>query len=180
MQEELEFFFADPCGSNYLRVRRRILRYGRRAFLGQLARLSGLSAHGQHKRVRTEIDRMMPRWALSPRVYQLGAHAAWLLGDTDAARLDRFLWETCLAGILDTGLGTASEPYWITYPSDIADVVARLGLSCQSSALQRGSRGLCDVIETASGRVLWFALGLREDVALARGAVTERRDLVPR
>jgi hypothetical protein len=159
MQEQLERFFAQPSAENYLRARQCLLARRRRPQPAALMKLQTLFEAGRFADVRQQMDTLLPAWGLAPRLYWLGAAAAWQLGDPQAAELDRFLYHTCLEGILATGDGRRSAPYHITYASDQGPVLKHLGWTAAGVRLVRGPEGLCDVVNIGPRRRLWFALG---------------------
>jgi hypothetical protein len=134
----------------------------------------------RYAEVRGRLEKILPAWVLSPRAYWLGASAARYLGDTQAAELDRFLYQTCLQGILNTGQGTRRQPYWITYASDEPCVLAALGSEARTTRLIRMDSGLCDVVRTGTRRQLWFVLGegVRDEGASATTRTRVRKPVV--
>jgi hypothetical protein len=182
MQQQLEQFLSRPSAEGYLRVRARLLARRRRPPATALWELTELFSDGRFAEVRSEMEKLFPLWALSPRLYWIGSAAALELGDISAAELDRFLYQSCLEGILATGQGRRSDPYVITYASDLAVVLDHLGVTAQKQRLIRGPQGLCDVAEIGSRRRLWFHLGegIRDDgqARVARSAeLPSRRTL---
>lgn len=160
MQDDLQKFFAHPGPRNYLRVRERFLSRRRRgAQPAQLAKLIELFAAGRFARVRARIEAMLPAWGLAPAVYWIGSCSALELGDEPAADLDRFLYHSCIRGIMSTGDGSENKPFRITYACDVDEVLHVLGLARERMLVCRGKQGLCDVAECASGEQLWFQLG---------------------
>ncbi|MBM3998314.1 MAG: hypothetical protein FJ297_02025 [Planctomycetes bacterium] len=156
MRDELESFFADPSAENYLRVRRRVLGYRRAPVPEQIALVEIDFRSGAYDRVRSELPRLLPHWKLSPRFYRLAGLTALESGDDEGARVDRFLHETCLLGILATGEGDADAPYRITYASDVDEVLEHLGAPVRGKSLVRGPDGLCNVVHSDT-RDFWFA-----------------------
>ena len=164
MQNELERFVGRPTGRNYLRVRARILEAAEpRPEPQDLIALESHFVEGRYVAVREAMDQMLPAWSLSPRFYWMGAAASLELGDQEEAEVDRFLYQTCLQGLLATGDGSIELPYLLTYASDEEEVLYRLRLQRERSALVRSPQGLCDVVTCEGGRELCFLLtGLPE------------------
>jgi len=159
MQNELERFLAHPTARHYLRVRKLILQDAQlRPRTADLVRLHQLFEAGQFQQVLDAAERMLPAWALSPRLYWLTAFAAQELGHTDDAELDRFLYQSCLAGITATGDGSRQAPYVITYLSDEAEWLQWSGRRAQQRGLVRIARGYCDCVQCQDGSEVFFLL----------------------
>ncbi len=156
MQNVWHTFFNEPNGRNYLRVRQRILKYRRKPQIEELSHIQALFEQGEYQLVRLEAARLLPRWGLSPRLYRLTGLAAWELKDLEAAELDKFLFDACLQGILATGEGTVSLPYWVIYPSDPDELLDRLGLKIKRRFLMRATCGPAERVDSEDGRSWWF------------------------
>jgi hypothetical protein len=180
MQNELERFIGRPTGRNYLRVRDCILGdTGRHPDPEDLAELEVHWVEGRYQALCERMEDLLPEWGLSPRFYWLGAVAARELGELEAAETDRFLYQTCLRGLLDTGDGSLESPFLLTYASDEEELLHRLQLDRTSSALVRSPHGLCHVVSGQDGRELCFlleCLSARElEMAQARCDLSRRK-----
>ncbi|GIW93299.1 MAG: hypothetical protein KatS3mg110_1340 [Pirellulaceae bacterium] len=156
MQSIWHTFFSEPTGRNYLRVRQRVLKYRRQPKVDELLKVELLFEQEQYEEVRAEAAKLLPRWGLSPRLYRLSGLAAWQLQDRQAAELDKFLYDACLAGIQGTGDGSPSRPYWVIYPSDPDELLEQMGMEVAGRSLVRGPWGPAELVESRDGRVWWF------------------------
>lgn len=169
MQDELQAFLEAPTARSYRRVREALLDELTDKALAcdslppdlsavVLAELADLLATGEYAVLARRTEELQPAWALSPRVHFYAAVAADERDDAEGAELERFLFQSCLEGILATGDGTANAPYLITYLSDEYDVLAALGLDPQSQRLTEQRGILFDVIRCVDGEEVWFEL----------------------
>jgi len=164
MQDELQAFLETPTARTYRQVREVLLEEVAATCSAEtlsasvLVELAELAAADQFYAVLERIDELQPAWALSPRVHYLAAVAADEVGDAEGAELERFIFQSCLDGILATGDGTAQSPYLITYSSDVHDVLLALGLEPRSQTLVEQHGLLCDVVRCTDDEEVWFEL----------------------
>ncbi|HTN76174.1 MAG TPA: hypothetical protein VL096_13045 [Pirellulaceae bacterium] len=159
MQDELQTFLESPTAHHYRLVREALLEEAAGKLpttVRELSDVAELSAAGEHTVVLERVDELMPWWSLSPRIHFYAALAADELGEIETAELERFVFQSCLEGLLATGEGTAESPYLITYPSDALDVLTALGLEARSQSLVDRDGLLCDVVTCAAGEEVWF------------------------
>lgn len=107
-----------------------------------------------------EQTELMPfAWVASPSAHLYASIAAQQMGCGDDAELERFITESILQGLLETGDGSANDPYRITYLSDRQDLLAYFSLNVEKQRLVRSSAGMMDVVTTSTGDDLCFLLG---------------------
>lgn len=162
MRDMWRDFLLEPTARNYLRVRQRILRYRRRPDIAELARLVELFETRQFAALVCQAEKLLPRWSLCPRFYRLTGLAYYELGKHQEAQIDRFLYESCLLGILATGDGSQDIPFWVTYPPDPDEVVEHLQVVPRRRVITRGAHGVCEVIQADEGRQWWFTFAPAE------------------
>jgi hypothetical protein len=164
MQDELQTFLETPTARTYRQVREALLEEVAATCSAEtlsasvLVELTELAAADQFQAVLERIDELQPAWALSPRVHYLAAVAADELGDAESAELERFVFQSCLDGILATGEGTPQSPYLITYPSDVYDVLLALGVEARSQKLVEQRGLLCEGVRCTDDEEVWFEL----------------------
>ena len=164
MQDELQAFLEAPTARTYRQVREALLEEvaatcsAETLSAGVLVELTELAAADQFHAVLGRIDDLQPAWALSPRIHYLAAVAADEVGEDDVAELERFVFQSCLDGILATGDGTKQSPYLSTYSSDVHDLLLALGLEPRSQRLVEQRGLLCDVVRCADDEEVWFEL----------------------
>jgi len=173
-------FLTQPTAKNYLRVRQRIFSYRRRPDASELVQLAELFETGQFATLLQQARKLLPRWSLCPRFYRLTGLAALETGDQEAAQVDKLLYDCCLQGILATGDGSQSRPFWVTYTVDPDEVLDHLGQEARVRYVARGVTGTCEVVETARGTELWFSFAPIELRALGRGSTVPASILVSR
>jgi hypothetical protein len=157
MHDDLERFLEKPTAARYRRVRRAVLQLsesGQRWH--ELGELAGLCKAGRYRQAARKADSMMPYWALSPRVHFFAAQAAENLKRPEDAELERFLFGTCIDGLLSTGDGTAERPYLVTYVSDESDLLMATGRRGRQQQLVEGDVGCYDAVTCDDGREVWF------------------------
>lgn len=153
MSKALARFLEEPTGQHFVSAWRSVTKSGRRV---DFAALRTLLADGQAGEVREYLD-SLPRWLrLSPRVQELAALAAELSADAEEAELARFLFATCLEGILAAGDGSAEHPYVAVQPADEQAVLAVLGREAASQALVENRGRMLDVVLCRDGGEVCF------------------------
>jgi hypothetical protein len=157
MFQEFARFLESPSRATYLAARSAWLRLGVQplhpAELQDLAeRLANDDAAGVIK----EVHGWQSRAALSPRAHFLAAAAHDRLSQTEQGDLERWVFSTCLQGILATGDGSRRKPYVIAQLTDEQDVLKLQGFESIQQELTPRGRRTCDVLTGADGRELWF------------------------
>lgn len=157
MFQEFARFLELPSRATYLAARGAWLRLGVQPLHpAELTELAEWLSQGDATRVIAQAHGWHSRAALSPRVHFLTAAAHTLLGEQEQAELERWVFSTCLSGILATGDGSPKKPYSIAQISDEYDVLKLLGLTRQSQRLVQRGRRTCDVLACTDGSEIWF------------------------
>lgn len=160
MQREFEAFVKSPTRAKFFAARQSFCsRDSRLVTLDDLERLSMLLDELDFVGVRESLVALPPLAALSPRVHFFAAEAAAGLGDVEDCLLERFLYATCVRGLVGTGSGFAKRPFVVSAPSDILDILDFLQETAVSRTLIEQDQRLCDVVTIASGREVWFDVG---------------------
>ncbi len=153
MTQAIARFLEEPTGRHFVSAWRSVTKSGRRV---DFVALRQLLAQGKPAEVRDYLE-SLPRWLrLSPRVQELSALAAEMIADDDEAELARFMFATCLEGILAAGDGSADHPYLAVQPADEQAVLAVLGREAASQALVENQGRLLDVILCRDGGEVCF------------------------
>jgi hypothetical protein len=171
MFPEYARFLTSPSRASYLAARRAWLQKQVEPLTPvDLANVAELLAAGKPAAVIERVHGWQARAALSPRAHYLTAEAHTLLGETESAELEAWVFSTCLQGILATGDGTRRRPYVIAQVSDEYDVLKLLGLQGKKQHLVQRGRRSCDVLTCHNGTELWF--NVSDLVALPAETVT--------
>lgn len=117
---------------------------------------------------------------LSPRWHFLQGVAALELQREEEAAERKLLTQLCLSQLLETGDGTASAPFQVTYLSDEYDVLKCLGVNSLGQELTESDGRFADVIAADDGRDYWFDVHdllsvTRPVVSRAMGRAPKRR-----
>ena len=107
-------------------------------------------------------DAMASVWLLSPRFHFLLGLAAEQLGDSEQVEYSQLEFSSCLHGILDTGTGTKTSPFVITYATDILDVLEVREDGIADEPLQARRVGSLDVVRAPQGSPYHFELPRRD------------------
>ncbi len=126
------------------------------SFVDQLADLCQCGCYEQM----FEQTELMPfGWIASPSAHLYASIAAQQMGCADDAELERFVTESLLQGLLETGDGSADDPYQVTYLSDRHDLLSYFSANVEKQHLVRSPAGMLDVVTTTTGDQLCFLLG---------------------
>ncbi|GAA4424520.1 hypothetical protein [Bremerella cremea] len=126
---------------------------------GFVDQLADLCQGGRYEQM-FDLTELMPfAWVGSPSAHLYASIAAQQMGCPDDAELERFLCETMLEGLLETGDGSLDHPYQITYLSDRQDLLAYFSLTCEKQHLVRSPQGMMDVVTATTGEQICFLLG---------------------
>lgn len=163
MFQEYARFLALPSRATFLAARRvwlenQSLREKKFAPLtpAELQTVAELLAAGEANDVIECVHGWRSRAAFSPRAHYYTAEAHGLLGDHEAAEMERWVFSACLQGILATGDGSRRRPYVICQLSDEYDVLKLLGLQGKKQHLVQRGRRSCDVLTCEDGTQVWF------------------------
>lgn len=152
-------FLETPTAAGFARLQRDLRREEDFCVDGQfVTRLARLWKQGRHAELRSETEEMPYAWIASPAVHLLAALVAEKFGDHDEVELERFLCESMLQGLADSGTGTQKAPYRLTYLTDAADLLAYFSLTPEKRRLVHISHGHLDVIRTTTGDEICFLL----------------------
>jgi hypothetical protein len=157
----LEFarFLESPSRATYLAARSAWLRLSMQPLHpAELTELAARLAQGDTAGVIATAHDWKSRGALSPRVHYLTAEAHTVRGETEQAELERWVFSTCLQGILATGDGTRKKPFVIAQLTDEYDVLKLHGLECEQQRLVQRGRRTCDVLACSDGSEVWFEI----------------------
>ncbi len=153
MSRPLARFLEEPTGPHFLSAWRSVTKSGRRV---DFAALQKLLAAGEAREVQDYLD-ALPRWLrLSPRVQELAALAAEMSADEEEAAVAKFLFATCIEGILAAGDGSPEHPYVAVQPADEQPILAILGREIASQALVENRGRLLDVVLCRDGGEVCF------------------------
>lgn len=158
MQAELQTFLESPTARNYRLVRETLLDEVGLPPVSELAEIAALSAAGRHAEVLDRVADLLPRWSLSPRIHFYAALSADHLGEAETAEIERFVFQSCLEGVLATGDGSPEAPFLITHTSDEYDVLTALGYEPRSQKMVDRNGLVCDVVECRNDEEVWFEL----------------------
>ncbi len=100
-------------------------------------------------------------WKLSPRYHWLVGTVALEVDDHDTVELAKFQFQTCLAAMLSSGVGTVAKPYLVTRNTDPYDILAALQRSPGRQQLIDREGVLMDVIQCTDGGELCFDAGVK-------------------
>ncbi|MCA9163490.1 MAG: hypothetical protein KDA62_10945 [Planctomycetales bacterium] len=156
MFEQLEAFFEQPTAASYRAARRQLLASCATPVVSDLHALARAVAKRRYREAEALIDTMLPTWSLSPALHDLAARVASAAADHDDLELERFMFSSCLDGILDTGDGSHERPYLVTYLSDEYDVLAALRQRACRQQTNETNQGLVDEITCDDGSTVCF------------------------
>ena len=153
MSRALARFLEEPTGPHFLAAWRSVTKSGRQVDFAALRKL--LDA-GRVREVRDYLDDL-PRWLkLSPRVQELAVLAAEKAGEKNDVRIARFLFASCIEGILAAGDGSQEHPYLAVLPADEAALLSVLGREAVSQALVESRGRMLDVVFCRDGGEVCF------------------------
>lgn len=176
-EETLESYLQSPTPARFAALREMIVDGAEyRPQADVIGELSELLRRRRFELLLQRVDELMPAWALCPRVHFLAGCAAEEIGDLEEVELRRFLTSSCIQGIRGSGDGGRRRPWPATYPSDVRDALASLGLNAQSQHLVEADETLLDVVATDDGSIYWFDVGemIAAGGELAAAAVASR------
>lgn len=110
----------------------------------------------QHAGLIRDATCFIPAWLLSPRFHQMLADSASQLGDEELVKLENFQLQQCLAGLEDTGDGSAANPYLVAHTSDMHDILAAHNLRRLAQHHVQHTDFSGDLITCDDGTELWF------------------------
>ncbi|MEX1040148.1 MAG: hypothetical protein WDZ51_05940 [Pirellulaceae bacterium] len=152
-------FLETPTAAGFARLQRDLCREEDFRVDGAfVARLARLWKQGRYEELRSETAEMPYAWIASPAVHLLAALVAEKFGDHEEVELERFLCETMLQGLAESGNGTRKAPYRLTYLTDAADLLAYFSLTPEKRRLVRATSGHLDVVRTTTGDEICFLL----------------------
>jgi hypothetical protein len=157
MQRQLAAFVEQPCKETFLAARDAVLHQSPLPLVAaEIAELDLLLEDKEYQALLDCLDALPPSKVLSPRIHFLAAEAAEALGHAEDVELERSLFVLTLQGLLATGDGTRSNPYFVCHASDEYDILAALCLEAAGQSLTEHRGRLCDVLLCTDGRELWF------------------------
>jgi hypothetical protein len=157
MFQEFARFLELPSRATYLAARRAWLRLNLQPLhAAELQELAARLDAGDAAGVIEQAHGWHSRAALSPRAHFFAAEAHAALGQEEQAELERWVFSTCLKGILATGDGTRRKPYLITQIPDEYDLLKLLGLENEQQQIVLRGRRTCDVLTCTNGGEVWF------------------------
>lgn len=157
MFQEFARFLESPSRATYLAARGAWLRLEVQPLHpAELTELAARLEAGDAAGVIEQAHGWRSRAALSPRVHYLTAEAHAVLGQSEHAELERWVFQACLQGMLATGDGTRRKPYVIAQLSDEYDVLKLRALNCEQQRFVQRGRKACDVLTCADGNEVWF------------------------
>lgn len=157
MSDPFEDFFAEPTALHYRRARLAIAEYDEYCPpVSDLLVLDELRSQAAWMELDERLNSLLPVWALSPRFHFNAALAAEARGDNGDQDLERFMLTACLDGLQATGDGSVQRPFLVTYPSDVRDLLQRLGRRSRSQRCVNVAGRHCDVVRCDGGAELWF------------------------
>lgn len=121
--------------------------------------LADLCQRGCYEQMFEQTELIPFGWIASPSAHLYASIAAQQMGCVDDAELERFVTESLLQGLLETGDGSPDAPYQVTYLSDRQDLLAYFSVTVEKQHLVRSPLGMMDVITTTTGDQLCFLLG---------------------
>ncbi|MBI1247410.1 hypothetical protein GC197_06130 [bacterium] len=160
MIDHYQAFLEAPSREGFLELQKEVQAEADYCAAGSF--VDQLSDYCQRGRYETmfQLTELMPfAWVASPSAHLYASIAAEQAGCPDDAELERFLTETILQGLLETGDGTANRPYRITYLSDRHDLLAYFSLNVEKQHLVRSAQGTMDVVTATNGDQICFLLG---------------------
>lgn len=178
LQDALELFLEQPTHAHFLAARELVVNdadYRPRSSM--LVELTRLWQDQSHEELLSAAAELMPAWSLCPRVHFLAGCAADAIGDAEEADLCRFLTQTCVEGLLNSGDGRRRRPWLATYPSDIQDCLASRGLSAVAQRLVEGDDALLDIVTADDGASYWFDV---TEMVAAGGEIASQTTLAGR
>ncbi len=121
-------FLETPNGTTFTALREWLIQQPEYDYASlDLDEVAALTQDENFGAVIDQGDDAMPNWVLSPSMHQYLAEAARSQGDEDRAKVEEYLIKACLAGLSQSGDGSAEKPYLLTHPADEYDLVESLG-----------------------------------------------------
>ena len=111
---------------------------------------------GEYEQILHLAPELFPIWQLSPNFHFLVGNAALELGESEIVIREKLASRVCLQQLLDSGEGTATNPYCITYIRDEIDIAMAQGCDIRCRQLVHTRRGRQDVLTSHEGIDLWF------------------------
>ncbi len=103
-----------------------------------------------------EIQQISAAFQLCPRFHYLQARLSEIHGRMSEMRSAIQRMQLCLRSIAETGDGTKTSPFQITFLSDADDIVRAFGESVRCQQLVASPKGYRDVMTAHSGVEFWF------------------------
>jgi hypothetical protein len=165
-------FVDNPIAGTYLALRKKLLTDSTYSTLTlEATEIARLIEQQLFTKALELLDSLQPGCLLSPRLHFFLATIGEKVGDTEQLEVERFLFRTCLDGILDTGSGDRRSPFIVTHPTDVADVLNTLEIEKETQFLVEDNEHRYDVIRSVSGEEYCFditALLRPEEVGIWR------------
>ncbi|PQO42696.1 hypothetical protein [Blastopirellula marina] len=160
MIDHYQAFLEAPCRDGFLKLQEEVQADADYCAVGSFVdHLADLCQRGCYEQMFEQTELMPFGWVASPSAHLYASIAAQQMGCADDAELERFVTESLLHGLLETGDGSANNPYQVTYLSDRQDLLAYFSASVEKQHLVRSPQGMLDVITTTTGDQLCFLLG---------------------
>lgn len=160
MIDHYQAFLEAPSRNGFLKLQEEVQTDADYCAAGSFVdRLADLCQRGCYEQMFEQTELMPLGWAASPSAHLYASIAAQQMGCSDDAELERFVTESLLQGLLETGNGSPHDPYQITYLSDRHDLLAYFSVNVEKQHLVRAPQGMLDIVTTTTGEQLCFFLG---------------------
>lgn len=160
MIDHYQAFLEAPNREGFLKLQEEVQAEADYCAAGSFVeQLANLCQRGCYEQMFEQTEMMPFAWVASPSAHLYASIAADQMGCPDDAELERFVTESLLQGLLETGDGSPDEPYRITYLSDRQDLLAYHSATVEKQCLVRSPLGMLDVLTTNVGDSICFLLG---------------------
>ncbi|RCS41195.1 hypothetical protein DTL42_21735 [Bremerella cremea] len=159
MIDHYQAFLEAPSRAGFLKLQEEVQVDADYCAVGSFVdHLADLCQRGCYEQMFEQTELMPFGWVASPSAHLYASIAAQQMGCPDDAELERFVTESLLQGLLETGDGSPHDPYQVTYLSDRHDLLAYFSANVEKQHLVHAPLGLLDMVTTTTGDQLCFLL----------------------
>lgn len=156
-EDAVKRFIDNASVQTYATLREVVMRAENYDPMADLSASLSSIAGGDHFATVNAVGELMPGFFLNPTAHAVMGNSLESLGQSQSARLERYLADVLLQMLLSAGDGSYDRPFVVTSIADEYDVLAAVELQPESQQLVKHDLKYFDVV-SGGKRECWFQL----------------------
>jgi hypothetical protein len=150
-------FLEEPSKENFLIARNFVVSHETYSPYDQEHKsLEMLYSKGEYETVNKGISALMPNWLLSPYIHIFWSMVANKLSDQANSKMEMFIAQMCIKGILSTGDGSPEHPFLVTRTLDEYDILREMNKELEMQSLNKENGKHLDYLRCKDGTEIVF------------------------